>query len=152
MSCNWELFEFRVIVMFKLAAQSGSRYVGLGGLFWEVKPDIATLGIGDFQGSNDFCDFKTVFSQLSKLKMIPFVCPQQANTGNAFSRVQVAEKDKEHLPAAKLFVHRRDEEDIVSDMRGPTVWLQGVDVGFTAVNGGFYYAQLRGDASGLLNM
>jgi hypothetical protein len=152
MSCNWELFEFRALIMLTLAAKSGTHYLGLGALFWEVIPDLRTFGISDFQGSNDYCDFKSVFDQLAKLKRIHFRCPQKSNTGHQFGRIQAAERDKEHLPIAKLFVHRRDDDNGASDLKGATIWLQGVDVLFTVIDKDNYYVQLSGDSAGTMNI
>lgn len=155
MGCNWELYEFRVRVFYKLGDKSiprhGSRYVGVGSQFFDVFPDLKTLGIGNFQGSNNNCDFKSVFNQLIKLKMIPFNCPQGSNTGNHFSRIQIAERDKEHLPAAKLYVHKRNDSELSSETTGIGIWMEGVDVVFTSASNGAYYIQLIGDDAGSVN-
>lgn len=138
MGCNWELFEMRVIVW----PNEGNVSEGL--FFVDVYPDLRSLGIADFKGQNDFCDFRSVFSQLVKLKAIPFTCKQKTNPGGSFARIQSAESKNELLLGAKLYVHRRDQSEFVTIESGIGVMLDDVKVAFTSAHNGNYYAQLFG--------
>lgn len=155
MGCNWELFELRVEVFYKLGDKAkpnhGARYVGSGSTFFRVFPDLKTLGIGEFEGKNNDCNFKSVFNQLIKLKMLHFNCSQSSNPGNHFSRMQVAERDKEHLPAAKMYVVRSDQAEQTAKTTGLGIWMEGVDVVFTYANSGAYHIELIGDRAGAIN-
>jgi hypothetical protein len=145
MSCNWELFEFRVVVFHP-------RHPTMFMRFWNVYPDLSSLGIGDFQGSNDSCNFKSVFSELASLKTIPFSFRKIINgiNGNPFNIAQSCERNKLTLRAAKLYVHRRDESDLSSLTTGIGVLLDRVTIPYTAAVP-IYYIQLSGEAASLVN-
>jgi hypothetical protein len=115
------------------------------GLFFvNVYPDLKSLGVADFQGQNDFCNFRAVFSQLVGLKTIPFTCRQTDNPNGNFVRLQEAESKGEMLIGAKLYVHRRDQSEFDTIQKGIGIMLDDVKVAFTAANNGSYYAQLYG--------
>lgn len=142
MGCNWELFELRVIVW----PNEGQFSQGL--FFVDVYPDLRTLGLPDFEGHNDFCNFRPVFNQLIKLKTLPFACRQKSNPGTEFARIQTAERTNELLLGAKLYVHRRDKSEFdTTNINGVGIVLDDVKVAFTSINNGSYYAQLFGNSA-----
>ncbi len=151
MSCNWELYELRVRVWIKADKYPGRGYLGSGMLFWDVKlSHFDTLAIPEFKSdSKGFCNFKTVFDRLAKLKTIPFDCPGSQNQ-NPFGRLQGASRDKEVLPAAFLFLHRRDQSDVASETTGIGVLLEGVTVPFTDTQP-VYHAHLIGNSATTVN-
>jgi hypothetical protein len=155
MGCNWELFELRVIV-FTNAVEAGSRgLAGQGPKFFSVTLDLLTLGIGNFKGSGLDCDFKSVFDQLIKQKAIKFNCRQAENEGGHFGRVQAAERNKEMLPGAKLYVHVRgglNSQNVYPEkFTEPGVLLKGVTIRSAVVNNGSYYIYLEGYEASQLN-
>ncbi len=145
MSCNWELFELRVAVFHPRHPEMFMR-------FWNVYPDLSPLGIGDFQGFNDICNFKSIFSELVTLKTIPFSFRKIINgiNGNPFNIAQECERNKLTLRAAKLYVHRRDQSDLSSLTTGIGVLLDRVTVPFTAAMS-IYYVQFSGEEASLVN-
>jgi hypothetical protein len=145
MSCNWDLFEFRVVVLHPNHSVMPMR-------FWNVYPDLSSLGISDFQGSNDSCNFKSVFSELAKWKTIPFGFRKIINGihGNPFNMAQEAERKKLTLNAAKLYVHRRNQSDLSSLTTGIGVLLDSVTIPYTATVPN-YYVYLSGDKASLVN-
>ena len=150
MGCNWELFELRVIV-WPNDAKPPNVPIGQGLFFIGVYLDLRTLGIADFEGRNDYCNFKTVFSHLIQLKALPFTCKQKTNPGPEFGRVQAPERNNELLIGAQLYVHRRDQSEIASITTGIGVMLDDVNVAFTSVNNGIYYVQLFGKKASRVN-
>jgi len=151
MSCNWEFFELRVIVFTKAIEAGGRGLAGQGPKFFSVTLDLRSLGIPDFQGSNYTCNFTTIFSQLISKRAIPFACSQKNNEQGNFGIVEAAGRNKEILPAAKLYVHNQKQSDGVSVSTGFGVLLQGVKVISTFVNNGDYYMHLSGHEASSLN-
>lgn len=150
MPCNWELFELRVTVWTPPAMKaSGRGYAGAGVKFWSVSPDLRRFGIGGFQGHNNDCDFESVFKQLVQKRAIVFSCSSNGSNQSGFTRLKNAEQKLELLPAAKLYVHRRDESDIDSDLRGVGVLLERVQAHASTANGGYYIDLSAGAASPL---
>ncbi|HLA95422.1 MAG TPA: hypothetical protein VK612_06855 [Pyrinomonadaceae bacterium] len=144
MPCNWELFEMRVIVYID-KPRSPAEFSGEGLFFMNVFPDLRSLGIADFKGQNDVCDFRSVFSQLVELKTIPFTCRNKDNSSSVFARMQLAERENENLMGARLYVHRRDRSEFISIESGIAVTMDDVKVGFTANNNGSFYVHLFGN-------
>jgi hypothetical protein len=145
-SCNWELFELRMIVYID-KPRSPAEFSGEGMFFLNVYPDLRSLGIADFKGQNDICDFRSVFSQLIELKTIPFTCRQKDNSSTVYARMQAAEQSSENLLGSRLYVHRRDRSEFVSIESGIAVVMDDVKVGFTANNNGNYYLHLYGKSA-----
>jgi hypothetical protein len=145
MSCNWDLYELRVVVFHPHHDVMAMR-------FWKVYPDLGSLGINDFQGSNDSCNFKSVFSELATLKTIPFSFRKitLGIYGNPFNIAQVCEQNKVTLRAAKLYVHRRNQSDISSLTTGIGVLLDRVTIPYTAAVPN-YYVYLSGEKASLVN-
>jgi len=152
MSCNWELYELRVRVWTKAKNYPGRGYRGMGMMFWNVRlAHQQALGIPAFKpDSKGNCNFKTVFDQLVRLKKIPFSCPTSSENQAPFGRLQGASRDKELLSAAVLFLHRRDESDLVSETTGIGVLLEGVNVQFTEAQP-VYHAHLIGNSARTVN-
>lgn len=155
MGCNWELYELKLIVWVKGTKAPTRGFAGLGVTFYSVTLDFHTLGISGFQGNNNHCDFKSVFGELKRMKFIPFMIgkggPAHYDPMSHFGRLQTAEKNKEKLPAAMLYVHMRRQEDMTSQTTGLGVLLEGVTVGFTATSQGGAYAHLFGDTASTRN-
>ncbi|MDQ4123869.1 MAG: hypothetical protein M3209_20715 [Acidobacteriota bacterium] len=149
MACNWELFELRVVFYLP-------RYPQVFSSFWNVSLDHKTLSIADFQGSNGYCNFKSVFAQLARLKTIPFTFKntpvgQPHNPGgDPFLTATALERNKRLFAAAKLYVHRRDQSDLTSLTIGTGVMLKRVTIPFTA-SIPFRYVQLEGESADLVN-
>jgi hypothetical protein len=153
--CNWELYELRVIV-FTNAAEGGSRgLVGAGPKFFSVTLDIPKLGIGEFKGSGLDCNFTVVFNELIKRKALAFACRQKDNDGNHFSRVQAAQRNKENLPGAKLYVHLRggiSPKNIYPEkITELGVLLLGVTVKTSVLNKDVFYIHLEGNEASPVN-
>ena len=155
MACNWELYELRVIV-FTNTVEAGSRgLAGQGPKFFAVTLDLLTLGISDFKGSGSYCDFPSVFNQLIQRKAIPFACRQKENEGNHFGRVQVAQRNAEFLPGAKLYVQFRTginpNNQQPEKFTEPGVLLMGVTVKSAMFKNNGYYIYLEGNEARPLN-
>jgi hypothetical protein len=151
MTCNWELFELRVVIYRPPVPPK----VGPGDIWFEffnVSVDLGTLGMGDFQGSNDQCNFRYVFSQLAGLKTIPFRFSEEKIRSDRlnFGNLQAAERNKLKFSAAKLYVHRRDQTDQTSLSTGVGVLLRTISVDFTVPKPNFY-VQLSGDTGSVVN-
>ncbi len=139
MPCNWELFELRVTVWTPNAVRARGRgYAGHGVKFWAVVPDLRRFGISGFQGNNNYCGFESVFNRLIQRHAIAFSCRQGGLHLSSFSRLKTAEQKLELLPAAKLYVHRRDQPDSSSDMEGVGVLLENVTAEASTTNGDYY--------------
>lgn len=155
MGCNWELYELKLIVWVKGKKVLTRGFIGNGLTFYSVTLDFHTLGINGFKGSNNHCDFKSVFNELARLKFIPFMIgkggPQYYNPMSHFGRLQTAEKNNETLPAAMLYVHTRTQGDAASQTTGLGVLLEGVTVGFTAAGESGAYAHLFADSASTRN-
>ncbi len=154
MKCNWELFELRVAIFLR-----GQKHKPTGNFtgqilleFFNVMPDLGTIGIGDFQGSGDDCNFKSVFSQMVELNAMPFsflkekIRPDRLNFGN----LQAAERNGITYRAAKLYVHRRDQSDLSSLTTGIGMLLENVTIIFTA-KGPMFYVHLSGESANMVN-
>lgn len=152
MSCNWELLELRVVIWTKAIKSPFRGYAGQGVMFYGVFPDIQSLGIGSFQGQNNSCNFRQVFSELVKLKKIPFNCSKNDKYNqSSFLRIQTAERNNELLPGAKLYVHRRDQSDLASKTTGKGIVLDNVKISLTTATQKSYYIYLLGDSASLVN-
>jgi len=152
MSCNWELLELRVVIWTKAIKSPFRGYAGQGVMFYGVFPDIQSLGIGGFQGQNNSCNFRQVFSELVKLKTIPFSCSKNDKYNqNSFLIIQTAERNNELLPGAKLYVHRRNQSDLASKTTGEGIVLDNVKISLTAAAQQSYYIDLLGDSASLVN-
>ena len=122
--------------------------------FFNISLDLASNGIGNFQSSGNVCNFKAVFSQLVKLKKIPFgflnekIQKNQLNIGN----LQAAERNKLTLIAAKLYVHSRNQSDSISNITGAGVLLEGVKVDKIYTGNKSYEIALSGDSANLVNL
>src|SRR3954468_115136 len=142
-SCDWEILELRVLIFNRgaKAKTSGNFWGQPLWQFFNVSVDLKSLGINGFKGSKSYCDFKTPFSALVKLKKIPFsfmrevIEPNMLNFGN----LQSAQSKKVSFTAAKLYVQHRDEGELISNVTGIGILLEGVTV-ITAsqTNGGYY--------------
>jgi hypothetical protein len=121
--------------------------------FFNVRVDLRSLGLGDFQGSGEACNFKTVFSELAKLKIIPFsFASERLEKGRPdFGNLQGGQLSNSTLRAAKLYVHRRDQSDHSSDTTGVGVLLESVKVATALKSEKGYYAILTGDSANLVN-
>ncbi|MEZ5584665.1 MAG: hypothetical protein R3F37_19550 [Candidatus Competibacteraceae bacterium] len=152
MSCNWELLELRVVIWTKAIKSPFRGYAGQGVMFYGVFPDIQSLGIGSFQGQNNSCNFRQVFSELVKLKKIPFNCSKNDKYNqSSFLRIQTAEHNNELLPGAKLYVHRRNQSDLASKTTGEGIVLDNVKISLTTAAQKSYYIYLLGDSASLVN-
>lgn len=152
MSCNWELFELRMVIWIKAIKSPFRGYAGQGVMFYGVFPDTQSLGISSFQGQNSGCNFRQVFSELVKLKTIPFNCSKNDNYNqSSFLRIQTAEHNNELLPGAKLYVHRRNQSDLASKTTGEGIVLDNVKISHTVAAKQSYYIDLLGDSASLVN-
>jgi len=155
MGCNWELFELRVVIFMRgERSKQGGNFTGQ--VLWEFKNvsvDLKSLGIADFKGSGDFCNFRNVFTEMVKTQMIPFSFGKQQPQSDRlqFENLQAAERNSRKFPAAKLYVHRRNASDQVSLDAGEGVLLGTVSVDLTAVSQGIHYVQLSGEKASLVN-
>ncbi len=152
MSCNWELYELRIRVWIKAEKYPHRGYFGHGMMFWNVRlTHFDTLSIPEFKpDSKGFCNFKTVFDRLIKLKAIPFECPSSSDNQGPFGRLQTAHRNKEAFSAAVLFLHRRDQSDLASETTGIGVLLEGVSVPLTDAQP-VYHAHLTGNSASPVN-
>jgi hypothetical protein len=152
MSCNWELFELRLRVWIKANKYPQRGYFGNGMMLWDVRLEHQfNLGIPAFKpDSKGNCNFKSVFTALAGIKKIPFTCPASNENRSPFGRLQVAQRNKEVLPAAFLFLHRRDQSDISSETTGIGILLEGVTVLFTKAQPVFH-ADLSGNSASTVN-
>jgi len=152
MSCNWELYELRLRVWIKAEKLRGRGFSGLGMMLWNVMLDHQkSLGIPEFKpDSKGNCNFKAVFDQLIKLKKISFNCPSSSENQGPFGRLQGAKQKNELLPAAFLFLHRRDQSDLASETTGIGILLEGVSVPFTDSQP-VYHAHIVGNSASPVN-
>lgn len=155
MGCNWELFELRVVIFMR---GEGNKQTGnfTGQILFEfhnVTVDLKALGIADFKGSGDFCNFRNVFTEMVKTQMIPFGFGKQGQRSDRlqFGNLQAAEKNGVKFTAAKLYVHRRDQPEEINLEVGEGVLLGTVSVDFTAVNQGNHTVWLSGAKARLVN-
>ena len=151
MGCNWELFELRVVVFTNGVRASGRGFAGQGATFEAIYLNLRTLGISDFRGSNNSCDFQSVFNELIKLKTLPFNFTQNGDVSNYFGKIESAQRNKEKFPAAKLYVHRHDQSGEHSKSAGVGVLLEDVQVDFTNINNGRYHIHLSGGSARPVN-
>ncbi len=155
MPCNWELYELRMVIFIR-GEKNKSTGNFSGEVYWEflnVRVDLRSLGLGDFQGSGDACNFKTVFSELVKLKIIPFsFANERLEKGKPnFDNLRAGQSSNSTLRAAKLYVHRRDQSDHSSDTTGVGVLLEGVKVAIALKSDKGYYVTLTGDSANQVN-
>lgn len=136
MSCDWEIFELRVLIYLRGAkVPVTGNFIGQNQWeFFNVQVDASSLGVPNFQGSGGNCNFTAVFSQLAKLKKIPFNfgVDVKRTGGLGFDNLESAYRQKLPLKAAKLFVHRRGLPDTVSSMVLPGILLENVTVDFAS--------------------
>lgn len=155
MGCNWELFELRVVV-FMRGERNRQNGNFSGQILWEfhnVTIDLRSLGLADFKGSGEYCNFKTVFTELVKAQMIPFSFGGEKFRSDRlnFGNLQAAERNGRKFTAAKLYVHRRNQPSEASLESGEGVLLGTVSVDFTAIAKGSHYVQLSGEKASLVN-
>jgi hypothetical protein len=155
MQCNWELFELRVAIFFR-----GTKIKNTGNftgeVFWEffnVSVDLLSLGISNFQRIGNYCNFRDVFTELVRLKWIPFGFSKEIISSDRlnFGNLQAGEQNELTYKAAKLYVHRRDQNDLYSEIMGDGVLLEGVKVAFTYISNGNHYVTLSGDSANSIN-
>jgi hypothetical protein len=154
-NCNWELYELRVAVFLR-GEKNNSNGNFSGQASWEffnISLDLRSHGIGNFQSSDNVCNFKAVFSQLVNLKKIPFgfVNDRIKSDRLNISNLQSAERNKLTLRAAKLYVHSRKQSDHTSNITGVGVLLEGVKVEISTDNKS-YKVTLIGDLANLVNL
>ncbi len=164
MNCNWEYFELRLRV--KATKSNGVE-------FGNVTLDLASLGIADFTGSNYSCNFKHVFGELAKLKIIRAYFPQEVkityrntltvggigggigipifnttpiNQISNLAVLQQAEKDGKILHGATLYVHRRGQPESAGYPTGVRLSMSGVTVLGTAITKNLFVL-LSGDSA-----
>jgi hypothetical protein len=159
MACNWELFELRLRVWLTSRTTSTGKFQGLNGLeFFNVTVDLRDLGLKDFEGSGHVCNFAYVFGELAKLKIIPVSFSSKAvktDTSHydpmpSFGVMQQLEKSGKTVPAALLYVHRRNGSEVTSLEAGTGLWMNGVKVMLTS-NAQDYYIQLMGESAKVVN-
>jgi hypothetical protein len=125
------------VIVFTTAIEGGVRgLVGRGPKFFEVKLELAMLGLGEFEGSGTECNFKTVFNGIIKRQALAFTCHQKDNEGNHFGRVQAAQRNNETLPGAKLYVNVRRSDNsgnILPEVTGLGVLFTGVTISFAQI-------------------
>ena len=150
MTCNWELYELRVVIY--RPSPGGKDPGDIWYEFFNVSVDLRSFGMSDFQGSNNQCNFRDVFGQLAALRTIPFSFPKERIASNRlnFSNLQAAERNKAGYNIAKLYVHRRDQDDRTSLLHGVGVILERVYVDFTAPTP-LFYAILSGSSASVVN-
>ena len=155
MPCNWELYELRMEIFIR-GEKNKSTGNFSGEVYWEflnITVDLRSLGLGDFQGSGEACNFKTAFSELVKLKMIPFsFARERLEKGKPnFDNLRAGQMSNSTHRAAKLYVHRRDQSDHSSDTTGVGVLLEGVKVVIALKSDKGYYVTLIGDSANRVN-
>ena len=121
--------------------------------FFNVSVDLQSLAISNFQRVGNYCNFRDVFRELVKLKWIPFGFTNEIIRSDRlnFGNLQAGERNNLTFRAAKLYVHRRDQSDILSELMGDGVLLEGVKVAFSYINNGNHYVTLSGDSANSIN-
>lgn len=120
--------------------------------FFNVMPDLSALGIGDFQGSGNDCNFKSVFGKMVELNAMPFSFPKERIKPDRlnFSNLEAAERNGKTFRAAKLYVHRRDQSDLSSLTTGIGMLLENVTIILTA-KVPVFYVHLSGESANMVN-
>lgn len=158
-NCNWELFEFRVIISV-VGGQFSLIDVALGNIstehvpIWNVSPILTEFGIGGFQGGNEHCNFKTVFEQLAKVPTISFLFTKETveNVNNlyGYSTLAAFYSNSRTLPRARLYVHRKDQSNLASLVTGVAIEMKDVSV-VSIEKSNAYYVYLGGQRARVIN-
>ncbi len=153
MSCNRELFEVALLIGTSKPPK---------GKTGPIMPSVATgvyidnaqlvlFNVPSKVDPNDVCGFKSTLSQMAQGKVITFVAVASGSNHSALQRVQTADDTDEVLPAARVFIHRRDESVSNSLKSGIGVELSDVTVSMQAVRKGVYMVTLGGKSAKRMN-
>jgi hypothetical protein len=153
MSCNRELYEVAVVIG---TSKPPAGKVGpilpsaANGIF------IANVRLVFFQGvprgdANDVCGFKASFLAAEKAKAVSFVVSVTTENQTSLQRVATADDKDETLPAARVFVRRRDETLNSSVKTGIGVELTDVTFAIQETSKGEYMVSLAGGSAARKN-
>ena len=132
MACNWDLYEFRLNI-YTAGKWGPGKFIGSGMKFFNLSFDMT--GLGEFEGSNDYCDFKPVFAKLAAKKAFSFgFSLETVGSYIPYNYFDVLEQTTKLnytptvFPAAILYVHRKDRLDIVSQEIGPFIFFENIQI------------------------
>ena len=149
MGCNREMFEVALLIGTRKppAGKKGPVMPSVGEGVIVVNAQLVLFHGAAKADPDDECGFKSTLSAMAKSKTITFVAVAEDTNHTAMQRVKNAEDRKETLPAARVFIHRRDQDVASSLKTGPGVELTDVTVTMNVVRRGVYMVGLSGKSS-----